>query len=67
MANDGKVHIHIDADRKRDGLSEYNQFARCPTCGGEQETGFGLAGGGFGIYTYCPRCEAVTSKSEVDD
>lgn len=27
---------------------------KCPHCGTELEAGFGLAGGGYGAYTYCP-------------
>lgn len=27
---------------------------KCPHCGTELETGFGLAGGGYGPYTFCP-------------
>jgi hypothetical protein len=26
----------------------------CPKCGTKTETGFGLAGGGYGCYVYCP-------------
>ena len=28
------------------------------------ETGFGLAGGGFGAYGYCPGCGAIRWKME---
>lgn len=44
---------------------EFDPDSACPTCGAETETGFGLAGGGYGPYTYCPSCEIVTSKSSV--
>lgn len=27
---------------------------QCPDCGVDLETGFGLAGGGYGPYLYCP-------------
>jgi hypothetical protein len=29
------------------------ELARCPKCGGELEQGYGLAGGGCGVYTFC--------------
>jgi len=31
-------------------------------CGAEIEQGYGLAGGGCGFYTYCPKCEIVLDK-----
>ena len=36
------LHIHIDADKKRADLPEFNEDA-CPHCGGEVEQGFGLS------------------------
>jgi hypothetical protein len=35
-------------------------------CPGEQgfHTGYGLAGGGMGIYTYCDVCEEILDKSQ---
>ena len=65
--SDDKIHAHIDAAKKRAELPEYSQDAPCPTCGGVTETGFGLAGGGFGIYCFCQKCGVVTSKSETPD
>ena len=64
--SDDKITIHIDAAHKREELPEFSQEP-CLHCGGETETSFGLAGGGYGIYAFCPRCERVTSKSEVDE
>lgn len=29
------------------------EFDRCPKCGGETRNGYGMAGGGCGVYTYC--------------
>jgi hypothetical protein len=34
----------------------------CPKCGGETEMGFGLAGGGYGPYRWCPECAEVIEK-----
>lgn len=39
----------------------------CPKCGGETEMGFGLAGGGYGAYRYCPICEEILEKWQEDD
>lgn len=38
---------------------------RCPKClSTNLEMGYGLAGGGMGPYSYCPRCEIVVNKSQ---
>lgn len=29
---------------------------------GELEMGYGLAGGGIGVYEYCPECGNITGK-----
>lgn len=65
MADD--ITVHIDAAKKRDELPEVGEHDACPQCGGELQTGFGLAGGGFGVYTYCEACGVVTSKTESDE
>jgi len=67
MSDEEKITIHIAHVHKREDLPECGDHDRCPRCGGELEQGFGLAGGGFGVYTYCPKCEMVTSKSETSD
>ncbi len=45
----------------------FNKGENCPACGTETEVGYGLAGGGFGPYTYCAKCETITSKSPDED
>lgn len=42
---------------------------KCPHCGTELETGFGLAGGGYGAYTYCPAddCGKYFDKTQEHD
>jgi hypothetical protein len=64
---DDKITFHIDAATKRKDLPDMGSHEVCPTCHGPLQTGFGLAGGGFGVYTYCEACARVTSKSEVDE
>lgn len=36
----------------------------CPDPSAELEIGYGLAGGGFGAYGFCPHCCAVIWKEE---
>lgn len=51
FGTEGKVHL-VQSDR-------------CPKClSTNLEMGFGLAGGGFGPYTYCTSCGVVVSKSQ---
>lgn len=59
--------VHVDPSEKDKTLPEYRQDLPCPNCGGATETGFGLAGGGMGIYSYCTKCGGVVSKSITED
>jgi hypothetical protein len=34
----------------------------CPYCKNPEEISFGLAGGGYGVYGYCPNCNKVLWK-----
>jgi hypothetical protein len=40
----------------------------CPKCGAETEKGFGLAGGGYGVYAYCVTegCDYF-AKMQIDE
>jgi hypothetical protein len=58
---------HISFAEKRKGIPEFDRKAPCPTCGGKTEEGFGLAGGGYGVYTFCSPCDAITTKSLAPD
>lgn len=65
-----KISIHIDAAKKRSDLPDVGGTdGKCPTCGGELEIGFGLAGGGYGVYEYCDNetCAKVVTKTDEDD
>ena len=54
--------IHFDA---KDIDPEIPQAERCPDHPDvEPETGFGLAGGGYGPYTVCRICGRMLSKSQ---
>ena len=56
---------HFSMTEVREGILDY-QVQNCPTCSTELEDGFGMAGGGMGVYGYCPRCERVIWKCPVD-
>jgi hypothetical protein len=36
-------------------------------CGGPVEQCYGLAGGGCGVYIYCPKCEEVVVKFQAPE
>lgn len=61
MSDEPKITIHIDASEKRQEIPEYEQGKIC--CGEPAQDGFGLAGGGFGVYNYCDKCGKIVSKS----
>lgn len=39
----------------------------CPRCGAETEMGYGLAGGGCGVYLWCDVCQDVVSKTQDEE
>jgi hypothetical protein len=43
------------------------QVEACPRCGGGLQQGFGLAGGGFGVYGYCDPCGRVVWKCVIKE
>ncbi len=62
--------IHVDLNEKREDLPDLGGAKKCALkdCPAPDfETGFGLAGGGFGVYEYCPACGSIVSKSETHD
>lgn len=63
-----QVQIHIDESKIRKGIPSHDPRIRCkkhPKY--PPEDGFGLAGGGYGVYTYCQICGDVLSKSEISE
>ncbi len=41
---------------------------QCPHCGTKLESGYGMAGGGMGVYTFCPneKCGQYFDKVQTD-
>ena len=69
-AEDKTISIHIDAAHKREDLPEMGHAEKCgrEDCPAPAfKTGFGLAGGGFGVYEYCDVCGKVVSKTEAEE
>lgn len=59
-----EIHVHIDSSEQDKDIPEV-QPTVCPKCTGSNfDMGFGLAGGGFGPYTYCVDCGAVVHKTQ---
>lgn len=64
MTTEGKTTVLVDSSRVREDVQGFDQGVKCPDHpGGSVETGFGLAGGGFGPYTYCNECGRVLTKA----
>lgn len=64
--SDDKIHVHIDIAHQDPSILETGPDM-CPKCKVEAESGFGLAGGGYGVYTYCPQCGDMLSKIQIDE
>lgn len=61
LANDGNDNFLLhSASVGPDRMPEDGQCAEHPDL--EPEVGFGLAGGGYGAYTYCGKCGKMLSK-----
>lgn len=62
--------IFIDAAEKRPDLPDCGATnGLCPRCGDRLEVGFGLAGGGYGVYEYCASetCNKVVTKTNIQE
>lgn len=58
--NDDDVHVHLDYSK-----DQTPQVERCPKHPEVvPEMGYGLAGGGIGVYSYCPVCGSVLNKTQ---
>jgi hypothetical protein len=62
--------IHIDQAHKREELPEMGRSVKCDRSDCPHPiftSGYGLAGGGFGMYEYCEKCEKIVSKTETGE
>ena len=55
---------HKPKDLPDVGGAKKCENAKCPAP--DFETGFGMAGGGYGTYEYCEVCGKIVSKTEED-
>ena len=66
-----KIVGFIDSSTKREGLPKVGSEQKCDRkdCPGPEgfERGFGLAGGGYGVYSFCETCGRVVAKTLVED
>lgn len=66
MANDSKQVLFVD--NAETILPEYDQgIETSPCCEAPVIDGFGLAGGGLGVYNYCDKCGKILTKTQTDD
>jgi len=62
-----KDQITIIIDSAESTLPRLNADIRCPKHPEtHSEYGFGLAGGGYGTYTMCPKCGSILSKDQEE-
>lgn len=68
MILDNSGILVLSALHKPQGMSEHDPAVRCADHpDAAPADGFGLGGGGFGVYTYCPTCGYVLTKTEIEE
>lgn len=60
-----KVSVHIDSSEQDKDLPN-NIPDECPKCKVPAEQGFGMAGGGMGVYSFCPKCGQMLGKVQCE-
>jgi predicted RNA-binding Zn-ribbon protein involved in translation (DUF1610 family) len=63
MAGGDEIDIHLNGLYQDAGVLDV-QSEFCTSCGGPLEIGYGLMGGGMGVYGVCPACEQVIWKCQ---
>lgn len=61
-----KIEGHIASVEVREGILDH-EVENCPICNSELQSGFGLAGGGFGVYGYCESCGMIVWKVIMEE
>ena len=59
------IKIHIDSSEIDPAIPQTDRCPDHPKL--EPETGFGMAGGGYGVYTYCGECGRMLSKTQTEE
>jgi hypothetical protein len=63
---DDKIVLFIDSATQDPSIPEHSS-GRCPEHDVEPEIGYGLEGGGCGVYEYCPVCGRMLSKTQDEE
>jgi uncharacterized protein with PIN domain len=61
-----EISVHIDSVEQRPDILDH-EVEECPECKGPLTTQFGMAGGGMGVYGFCPQCERIIWKCQTDE
>jgi len=72
VSDERKPYVCVDLAEPREGVHVVDALpdheAPCPSCGQDElGRGFGLAGGGFGVYVFCNGCYAMWKIMEPVD
>lgn len=63
--SDDKLSIHIDSVEQHPDVPSIKDGGNCPDHPNyEPEIHYGMAGGGVGVYTYCPQCGRILGKDQ---
>ena len=60
--SDEKITIHIDSAEQDPDIPQIDRCPDHPTL--QPEIGYGLTGGGCGIYSYCGECGRMLAKTQ---
>jgi hypothetical protein len=65
MADEKPLFLHVDPVADETIPSCGDTGGKCPECGAQLESGYGMAGGGMGVYEYCEK-HGVITKTQTD-
>lgn len=59
-----KVTGFVDSSDIHQGIGPYDESVKCPDHPSvDAESYYGMGGGGCGVYTFCPECGKILTKS----